>query len=333
MRPRLVAFTLMSAVNGQVSKMDRAGHLRTNQTTLDQMWQRAKIIHVADARLAVEAGGTKLRFLTASQVQVLIESGKYKLGEKYFLGLDEIDQEPYFAWHASTVEPEGEKAPDGYLTLREIGGLISEFEMEISLHAVALANWHRSHTHCARCGAPTSVAQGGSIRTCDKDKSEHYPRTDCAVIVLVRDKDDRILLGHQPVWPEGRFSCFAGFLEPGETFEQCVQREVLEESGVVVREINYLGSQPWPFPASIMISFDAITDDPEIARPDGQEITEVKWFSRAEIKAQSDAGTLLLPPSMSVARKMIDRWFASGPKGQDKEGNGGAKLIGGETWR
>ncbi len=318
----------MSAVNGQVSKMDRAGHLRTNQTTLDQMWQRAKIIHVSDTRLAVEAGGTKLRYLAASQVKSLIESGEYKLGEKYFLGLDEIDQEPYFAWNSSTVAPQGEKAPEGYLTLREIGGLISEFEMEISLHAVALANWHKSHTHCARCGAPTSVGQGGAIRVCDKDQSEHYPRTDCAVIVLVRDKDDRILLGHQPVWPEGRFSCFAGFLEPGETFEQCVQREVLEESGVLVREIDYLGSQPWPFPASIMISFDAVTDAPEIARPDGQEITEVKWFSRAEVKAQSDAGTLLLPPTMSVARKMIDRWFASGAEGQ-----GGAKLIGGETWR
>ena len=104
----------MSAVNGQVSKMDRAGHLRTNQTSLDQMWQRAKIIHVADARLAVEAGGTKLRFLSASQVQSLIESGEFKSGEKYFLGLDQLDQEPYFAWSASTVEPQGEKAPDGY---------------------------------------------------------------------------------------------------------------------------------------------------------------------------------------------------------------------------
>lgn len=297
------------------------------------MWQRAKIIHVADSRLAVEAGGTKLRFLSALQVQTLIEGGAYKLGEKYFLGLDEIDQEPYFAWNSSPIAEPSEKAPDGYLTLREIGGLISEFDMEVSLHAVALANWHKSYTHCARCGAPTSVAQGGAIRICEKDKSEHYPRTDSAVIVLVRDHDDRILLGHQPVWPEGRFSCFAGFLEPGETFEQCVQREVLEESGVAVREISYLGSQPWPFPASIMISFDAITDFPEMAQPDGQEITEVKWFSRAELKAQSDAGTLLLPPTMSVARKMIERWFASGPEGQDKEGKGGAKLIGGETWR
>ena len=318
----------MSAVNGQVSKMDRAGHLRTNQTTLDQMWERAKIIHVADSRLAVEAGGTKLRYLSADQVQSLISANEYKSGEKYFLGLDALDYEPFFAWSSSPVEPHGEKAPDGYLTLREIGGLISEFDMEVSLHAVALANWHRSHTHCARCGAPTSVAQGGAIRTCDKDKSEHYPRTDSAVIVLVRDHDDRILLGHQPVWPEGRFSCFAGFLEPGETFEQCVHREVLEESGVAVREINYLGSQPWPFPASIMIAFEAVIDDPTAARPDGEEIVEVRWYSRAQLRAAMEDGSLLLPPKISVARKMIERWF-----GAEHGEFTGQSLTGGESWR
>ena len=318
--PRLVAFTLMSAVNGQVSKMDRAGHLRTNQTTLDQMWERAKIIHVADSRLAVEAGGTKLRYLSADQVQSLISANEYKSGEKYFLGLDALDYEPFFAWSSSPVEPHGEKAPDGYLTLREIGGLISEFEMEVSLHTVALANWHRSHTHCARCGAPTSVAQGGAIRTCDKDKSEHYPRTDSAVIVLVRDHDDRILLGHQPVWPEGRFSCFAGFLEPGETFEQCVHREVLEESGIAVRDINYLGSQPWPFPASIMLSFTAVTDNPEAAEADGEEIEAIRWYTREQIAADIASGELLLPPGISIARRMIELWY-------------GKPLEGVEAWR
>lgn len=320
----------MSAVNGQVSKMDRAGHLRNNPVTLTQLLAKAKIVHVSDGRLAVAAGGTKLRFLSQSEVAELITTNKFKDGEKYFLGLDQLDQEPYFAWSSLSEETE---VPEGYLTLREIGGLISEFEMEIALHAVALSNWHRSHTHCARCGAPTAVAQGGATRVCNKDQSEHYPRTDSAVIVLVRDVDDRILLGHQPVWPEGRFSCFAGFLEPGETFEQCVQREVHEESGVAVREIDYLGSQPWPFPASIMISFDAITDFPEAARPDGEEITEVKWFSRAEIKEQSDAGTLLLPPAMSVARKMIDRWFAQGISENGEPEMGGAKLLGGQIWR
>jgi NAD+ diphosphatase len=208
----------------------------------------------------------------------------------------------------------------GFTTLREVGAALSDIDVELALHGVALSNWHRAHPCCAKCGAPTRVDLGGAVRVCDVDKSQHHPRTDSAVIVLIRDKDDRILLGHQPVWPEGRFSCFAGFLEPGETFEQCVAREVFEESGVTVREINYLGSQPWPFPASIMISFDAVTDFPESARPDGTEITEVKWFTRDQLRAEANAGTLLLPPTISVARKMIERWL-------------GETAHGGETWR
>jgi NAD+ diphosphatase len=297
----------MSAVNGQVSKMDRAGHLRSNQITLDQLWAKAKIVHFSDGRLAVSTDAIKLNFLTASQIEALIKSGEFKAGEKYFLGLDQLDNEPYFAWNSNRAETDD--APAGYATLREIGGDLDEMQMELALHTVALSNWHNTHPHCARCGAQTSVAMGGAIRTCDKDKSEHYPRTDSAVIVLVRDADDRILLGRQAIWPEGRFSCFAGFLEPGETFEQCVQREVYEESGVAVREINYLGSQPWPFPASIMISFEAITDFPQVARPDGEEIVEIKWLSRAELNKQVSDGLLSLPPIMSVSRKMIDRWL------------------------
>jgi NAD+ diphosphatase len=208
----------------------------------------------------------------------------------------------------------------GFTTLREVGAALSDIDVELALHGVALSNWHRAHPCCSKCGASTRVDLGGAVRVCDIDKSQHHPRTDGAVIVLIRDNDDRILLGHQPVWPEGRFSCFAGFLEPGETFEQCVAREVFEESGVSVREINYLGSQPWPFPASIMISFDAVTDFPEAARPDGTEITEVKWFTRDQLRAEAKAGTLLLPPTISVARKMIERWL-------------GETAHGGETWR
>jgi NAD+ diphosphatase len=259
--------------------------------------------------MATSDGINQLRYLDATQVAGLIKSGAFESGERYFLGLDQINSEPYFAWNSPHPNSENDQAPAGYTTLREIGGELDELQMEIALHAVALSNWHNTHPHCARCGANTSVSLGGAIRTCDKDKSEHYPRTDCAVIVLVRDSQDRILLGRQAIWPEGRFSCFAGFLEPGETFEQCVQREVFEESGVAVREINYLGSQPWPFPASIMISFEAITDFPESARPDGEEIVAIKWLSRAELKAEISAGTLLLPPDMSVSRKMIDRWL------------------------
>jgi NAD+ diphosphatase len=175
--------------------------------------------------------------------------------------------------------------------------------MELSLHAIALSNWHRAHPMCPRCGGPTRVDLGGAARLCEVDGSQHHPRTDSAVIVLIKDRSDRILLGHQPVWPEGRYSTFAGFLEPGETFEQCVSREVLEESA-----------------ASIMIAFEAVTDNPEVARGDGEEITDVKWFTRAELLAAAGDGSLLLPPTMSVARKMIERWL-------------GQRAPGGETWR
>jgi len=291
--------------------MDRSAHLRKNQVSLDQLWAQAKIVHFSNGRLAVSQDANQLNFLNAIQIAALIESEGFKSGERYFLGLDQINSEPYFAWNSPHPNSENDQAPAGYSTLREIGGELNEFQMEIAVHAVALSNWHNTHPHCARCGATTSVSLGGAVRTCDKDKSEHYPRTDSAVIVLVRDSQDRILLGRQAIWPEGRFSCFAGFLEPGETFEQCVQREVFEEAGLSVREINYLGSQPWPFPASVMISFEAITDFPESARADGEEIVAIKWLTRGELKAEVSAGTLLLPPDMSVSRKMIDRWLSA----------------------
>jgi len=312
---RLVPLPLMSAINSQPSRIDRAGHLRENQATLDQLWMRAKILQIAQGRIRADG------YLAADQVASLIADGEFKEGSRYFLGLDAVSGDPYFAWDTRwTTARTDEEMKIGFTTLREVGAALSDIDVELALHAVALSNWHQSHPCCARCGAQTRVDLGGAVRVCDADKSQHHPRTDSAVIVLVRDKDDRILLGHQPVWPEGRFSCFAGFLEPGETFEQCVAREVFEEAGVAVREISYLGSQPWPFPASIMISFDAVTDFPETARPDGAEITEVKWFTRDQLRAEAKAGTLLLPPSISVARKMIERWL-------------GETAVGGETWR
>jgi NAD+ diphosphatase len=214
---------------------------------------------------------------------------------------------------------------EDYLTLRELAGGLSPLHLEITMHAIALSNWHHAHPHCSKCGAPTRVDLGGAVRVCDVDESQHHPRTDAAVIVLVKDRADRILLGHQPIWPDGRFSTFAGFLEPGETFEQCVAREVFEESGVTLNEVKYLGSQPWPFPASVMIAFEAITDAPEEASPDGEEITEVKWFSRESLKSAAEDGSLLLPPKVSVARKMIEGWLGATTLDATK--------LAGETWR
>ena len=301
----------MSTINDHPSGIDRCGELRTHPESLDALWKESRILHFSDGYISCGSDTSSLRYLSANECQGLIESKEFAVGERYFLGKVLTSGQSYFAWNSKRSGNEKiEENRDGYSTLRDLGSSLSALDFEIGLHAVALSNWHNSHPHCSRCGAATTVDLGGAVRVCSKDLSQHHPRTDSAVIVLIRDKDDRILLGHQPVWPEGRFSCFAGFLEPGETFEQCVSREVYEESGVRLSKISYLGSQPWPFPASIMIAFDALAVDPKAARPDGEEITEVKWFTRAELKAQAADGSVLLPPVMSVAYRMISRWFA-----------------------
>jgi NAD+ diphosphatase len=312
----------MSTLKPISAPLDRASELRSDEAALDRLWSTAKIIRVSDSKLASD--GRSLQFLSAAEVTKLISAQIFTSGDKYFLGIDTTTQVAYFAWDCDEEGQEaGETSSEGMSSLRELGATLDEFHLGISMHAIALSNWHRSHPHCSRCGAQTESSLGGSVRVCVIDQSQHHPRTDGAVIVLVKDKADRILLGHQPIWPDGRFSTFAGFLEPGETFEQCVEREVFEESGVKVNEVKYLGSQPWPFPASIMIAFSAVVDDPSTAKPDGVEITEVRWFSRDELKQSVSDGSLLLPPTISVARKMIAMWF----------GPGADKLTGGESWR
>jgi NAD+ diphosphatase len=298
----------MSAINQQPSLIDRAGELRTDPATLAELLKRAKVLTVSGGKVSADLANAKLLYPNAQS------------DENYFLGIDHATDTPYFAAHVAELE--------GLLSLREIGAALSPLEIGLALHAVALSNWHTSHPMCSKCGAGTTSSLGGAVRVCDQCETQHHPRTDSAVIVLVRDADDRILLGRQAVWPVGRFSTFAGFLEPGETFEQCVSREVFEESGVSVSKINYLGSQPWPFPASIMIAFEAVIDDPAAARPDGEEIVEVRWYSRAQLRMAMEDGSLLLPPIISVARKMIERWFGA----QHGEFTG-QSLTGGESWR
>src|SRR5262249_48347826 len=151
------------------------------------------------------------------------------------------------------------------------------------VHAVALANWHARHRFCPNCGHETEVASAGHVRRCPSCGLEHYPRTDPAVIVLVTDADDRALLGHNPAWPPGRVSTLAGLVEPGESAEMAVVREIAEEAGVVLTDVTYLGSQPWPFPWSLMLGFTARAVDPGTTRPDGEEISELRWFTREEL--------------------------------------------------
>ncbi len=236
------------------------------------------------------------------------------MAERFFLGLAPNGQ-PFFA--INVPFPEG---TENLVSLRDVGTLLSDLEIGAVMHAVALANWHDVHPRCARCGEPTISILGGSTRKCPACEAEHYPRTDSAVIVLVRDREDRILLGRQKIWPAKRFSTFAGFLEPGESLEACVVREVAEEAGVSLSEIKYLGSQPWPFPASIMLSFTAVTDNPEDAEADGEEIEAIRWYTREQIAEDIASGELLLPPGISIARRMIELWY-------------GQPLEGVEAWR
>jgi len=298
----------MSAINQEPSLIDRASEVRTDPAVLAELLIRAKVLSVGGGKVSADLASAKLLYPNT------------KSDENYFLGIDRATDTPYFAAHVADSEE--------FLSLREIGAALSPLEIGLALHAVALSNWHTSHPRCSKCGAGTTSSLGGAVRICDQCDAQHHPRTDSAVIVLVRDADDRILLGRQAVWPEGRFSTFAGFLEPGETFEQCVSREVFEESGVSVSQIHYLGSQPWPFPASIMIAFEALIDDAAAARPDGEEIVEVRWYSRAQLKSAMEDGSLLLPPGISVARKMIERWFGAA-HGEFV----GQSVTGGESWR
>ena len=314
-----------------LSPINRESELRTDAAKLAQLWKTAQIIHLVDARLS--AGDESLTFIDATAVKALQET--FVEGDRFFLGVGRDDKQAYFAWHTTWINPPEDDGTEefemrkyeGFKTLREVGGNLDADELALGMHAVGLANWYATHTHCARCGAITVSDLGGTIRVCPEDSTQHHPRTDPAVIVLVKDRDDRILLGHQPIWPDKRFSTFAGFVETGESFEECVSREVFEEAGVYLTDINYLTSQPWPFPASIMIAFEAITHRPEEARPDGTEISEVRWFSRDEMKRAIATQDILLPPSISVARRMIETWYTQ------VDGFTRDQLFGGESWR
>ncbi len=193
-------------------------------------------------------------------------------------------------------------------TLREVGALLPDRDAGLFATMQGLANWHASHTHCPRCGATTEPDESGWIRRCTQDGSEHYPRTDPAVIMAVTDADDRLLLARSPHWPQGRLSVLAGFVEPGESLEAAVAREVLEEVGVVVEQVRYLGNQPWPFPSSLMVGFTSRAVDPTL-HLDMDEIVEAVWVSRAELREMVLAGRFGISPTVSIARRIIEHWY------------------------
>ena len=210
-------------------------------------------------------------------------------------------------------DPAMERAGARWAGLRDVAVILGSLDAGLFVEACAVANWHATHTHCPRCGAPTRVVQAGWSRVCDVDGSEHYPRTDPAVIMAVVDDDDRLLLGRSTAWPAGRFSTLAGFVEAGEAAEQAVRREVLEETGVVVDDVEYAGSQPWPFPASLMLGFRAHATTTAV-RPDGVELAEARWFTRAELARAVRDGELRLPGVTSIARALVEQWWGGDPE-------------------
>jgi NAD+ diphosphatase len=191
---------------------------------------------------------------------------------------------------------------------RDVGDALGETDAAIFIEAQAVANWHRSHRFCPRCGAPTVPEHAGWMRRCTEDGSEHFPRTDPAAIVAVVGADGRILLASNFAWEPNRYSTVAGFIEAGESAEQGAVREIAEEVGVHLHSTHYVGSQAWPFPRSLMLGFVAYTDD-TLAIPDGTEVREARWFSRDELQAAVLSGEAIISRRLSIARALIEHWY------------------------
>jgi NAD+ diphosphatase len=274
-------------------RLDRAGPRRT-----DERWLAERLADSSSRALLVAQDGV---YVNGDSRPALVPLPP--VHEPVLLGLD--GEGAVFA-----VDADGIEAPNGaqLMGLREVGSLLSPQDAGLLAYGTAMVNWHRRHPHCAVCGAVTHVEEAGFLRRCPACGAEHHPRTDPVVIMLVHD-GDRAMLGRQPTWPPGRYSALAGFVEPGESLEEAVAREVLEESQVRVEDVSYRSSQPWPFPASLMLGFHARYADGEARVGDG-ELDDVRWFSRDELEATVRGETdFHLPPPLAIARRLIDEWL------------------------
>lgn len=285
------------------SAVDRAAELRTDS----EWWSRTafssetRVLVLHNAAMLLSDGA--ITYVSPAGVTTHDRAAS----ELAFLGRhDDIN----YAVLLSPLADEHPLVDEEWQTLRATGANLSDLDAGLATTGIALTNWHRTHTHCPRCGAPTFVTNAGWVRQCPTDGSEHYPRTDGAVIVAIVDEQDRLLLARQVVWQPGHFSIVAGFVEPGETFEDAVIREAQEEVGLTVTDVTYLGSQPWPFPASLMIGCRALATTTEIS-VDGTEIEEARWYSRDELVAACESGDLRLPSRVSIARRIIENWYGS----------------------
>jgi NAD+ diphosphatase len=293
--------------------VDRAGNRRADIEWIEQAWTdpKTRVLVVHDARALVRTNGGH-----ADQHPELVLRAPQEApeGTRFLLGIDSGDI-VYFGVSGELAAEgtfrSGEKDAVKALQLRQVGAALSDRDAGLFTHAVALANWHDTHTHCPQCGTPTVPAPAGHLTTCPKDETEHFPRLDPAVIMLVTDPDDRCLLARNATWPPGRMSVLAGFVEPGESCEHAVAREVMEEASIVVGQVQYLGSQPWPMPRSLMLGFQAVAAGGQEIEVDAEEIGEARWFTRAEMLAAIEAGTLGLAPTSSIARRLIEFWYGA----------------------
>jgi NAD+ diphosphatase len=293
------------------STLDRAGQLRSDPVWLAEAWSRAKVLVIDDGRALV--AGDRLVFTAPDEAPG---------GERLFMGVDPAGV-PYFAVVGTIPRGRADDLARPF-GIREVGHILSSFEAGLLMTAVALANWHSRHLFFPANGQPTTVTSGGWVRA-DPAGAEMWPRTDPAIIVLVHDgvpgEEGACLLGSNAAWSRGRvgdlprFSCLAGFVEPGESAEQTLVREVAEEVGIHVTDLQYVASQPWPYPGSLMLGFHALADPDEPLNPDPSEISDARWFTRPEIRAAAasdpDAAFGIANPS-SIAHYLIMTWLDAG---------------------
>ncbi|WP_083781965.1 NAD(+) diphosphatase [Kineococcus radiotolerans] len=291
--------------------LDRAGVNRVSPSRLAELWAspgtRVLQVHAGRAPVVSTPAGPRLVLRAPAEVPA---PGPDDL--QLYLGVDDG------VHHVAVVSPDAEpETTDGagggeeWRGLREVGEQLPARDAGLFTEALSMGNWHAVTRFSPRTGQPLVPASSGWVKV-EPDGKEHFPRTDAAVIMAVISPDDELLLGHQPVWPENRYSVLAGFVEPGECFEDTVRREAFEEAGIVVGsepdDVRYLGSQPWPFPASLMVGFAAraVTTDIKV---DGDEIALARWFSRAQLAEELAAGRVLPPPGVSIARRLIEAWY------------------------
>lgn len=308
------AFALTAPPRLAAQVLDRRAELRGDEVALLEGWPRALVLELdgSDAFAVDPADPTRLAWQSASAF------GQVPPADAVFLGT--APGEPAVHRWALRVEVLRGTPTD----LRRGGDLLGAVDLGALTEAVAMLAWQRSARFDAVDGSETASAQAGWARASLRTGRVEYPRTDPSVIMLIHDGADRVLLAHQPSWPPQWYTVLAGFVEAGESLEAAVRREVAEEVGIDIGEPHYLGSQPWPFPRSLMMAFEATADPAQPLRYTDGEIADARWFTRAEVAAAvageswisgpSGTDAIRLPGPISIARTMLESWVAAAPR-------------------